>query len=356
MGNKTLSVKTKDAIYEIQFGQAQIEITGRCNMFCKHCRAENEIREDMPIEQVMKIVNFFKQHSMEGSEVVLSGGEPLMHKKFFALLRAIRKGGCDIVVMTTNGSLVNAQHLDFIGELDFRRFIFSVSLDGLNADDHDNFRGFKGAYNGVAKTLRLISERADSKIITSLRVTVFPNTINLMESFVQFAINSDCRVVSFSSVYPIGRAKEKKELWMSQEQKHEFIKNIYMLNRKYDGQIRVSTNDPLKCIEGALPRLQDCNKMILDGCTAASATFNVCSNGDMTPCALFELPIMNIFKLSNEEIIHNYQKSKVVANLLSGNLLGKCKDCLRRRQCGGCRARAVAINGNYLAEDPDCWI
>ena len=34
---------------------------------------------------------------------------------------------------------------------------------------------------------------------------------------------------------------------------------------------------------------------------------------------------------------------------------GKCGGCAYVRVCGGCRARAWAMSGDYLAEDPICW-
>ncbi len=33
---------------------------------------------------------------------------------------------------------------------------------------------------------------------------------------------------------------------------------------------------------------------------------------------------------------------------------GKCGDCEFLNVCGGCRARADAIHGDYLAEEPFC--
>jgi radical SAM protein with 4Fe4S-binding SPASM domain len=33
---------------------------------------------------------------------------------------------------------------------------------------------------------------------------------------------------------------------------------------------------------------------------------------------------------------------------------GKCGDCEYLRVCGGCRARADAVHGDYLAEEPFC--
>jgi radical SAM protein with 4Fe4S-binding SPASM domain len=38
----------------------------------------------------------------------------------------------------------------------------------------------------------------------------------------------------------------------------------------------------------------------------------------------------------------------------SSALEGKCGACGYRQICGGCRARAYAETGNYMAEEPFC--
>jgi hypothetical protein len=46
--------------------------------------------------------------------------------------------------------------------------------------------------------------------------------------------------------------------------------------------------------------------------------------------------------------------SKVFAELRERSLGGRCGRCEYRMVCGGCRARALATSGDYLAEDPGC--
>ena len=36
-------------------------------------------------------------------------------------------------------------------------------------------------------------------------------------------------------------------------------------------------------------------------------------------------------------------------------IMDKCKDCEYIPRCGGCRAMAYSVTGDYLAEDPQCW-
>jgi hypothetical protein len=46
--------------------------------------------------------------------------------------------------------------------------------------------------------------------------------------------------------------------------------------------------------------------------------------------------------------------SPVFAELRKRELGGRCGRCEYRLVCGGCRARALATSGDYLAEDPSC--
>ncbi|MBI1922812.1 radical SAM domain protein, coenzyme PQQ synthesis protein E, partial [Candidatus Poribacteria bacterium] len=50
-----------------------------------------------------------------------------------------------------------------------------------------------------------------------------------------------------------------------------------------------------------------------------------------------------------------WKGAKVFQDLRNRKLLaGKCGACEFRDVCGGCRARAYALTGNYLAQDPSC--
>lgn len=363
MKNKELIVKTKNADYQINFGQIQLEITGRCNMSCQHCRAVNELKYDVPVSQIKKVMEFAGMFRKDRNEVVISGGEPLMHKDFENVLKCIREAGGEIAIMTTNGSIVRKKHIDLIKSLSFKRFIFSVSLDSLKPETHDKFRGYAGAYDSAIKAIRLISEHKPEKISLSLRVTILPGQINSMDEFAEFALRNGCDMVSFSAVYPIGRAKHNMSLWMKGDEKKIFLEKIKELMTKYQKKsFIVSTNDPLKNLIGGCTKFdsdEKSEKLVLSGCVAGSATFNLCSNGDLTPCALLEMPIMNIFKLTIPQIIRNYERSKIIKNLLCSelSLKGKCSKCEMKEICrGGCRARAFGKTNDYLAEDPECWM
>lgn len=350
-----LEVETEDTIYEIEFGQVQIQITGRCNMSCQHCRAAYQPKQDMPVEQVVKIIRFARQFSPNYKEVILSGGEPLMHHDFADVLRQVRNNGGEFITLTTNGSLLTQEHLALIKDLSFQRFVLSVSLDNLDPDKHDAFRVHQNAFSKAVNALRLVAGSGIKNVIASMRSTIQASQISEMESMVNFAKSIGCKRVSFSAIHPAGKAIERTDLWMTKEQKLAFIQEIYRLKKVFP-DLNITTNDPLKCLIRGKNDLGQEGELVFDGCGAAAITFNVNSDGTMTPCALLNIPMMNVFPLSIEEMTERYRKNLVVKNMLAMNLKGKCGSCQIKYQCGGCRARALIQKGDYLEEDPHCWM
>lgn len=350
-----LEVETEDTVYEIEFGQVQIEITGRCNMKCQHCRAGSQPNKDMPIEQIVKIIRFARQFSPNYKEVIISGGEPLMHRHFAEVLKQVRENGCDFITLTTNGSLLANEHLTLIRDLSFQRVVLSVSLDSLNPGEHDKFRVHKGAFRKAVAALRLVAESNLPNVIVSMRSTIQAFQIKEMESMVAFAKNIGCKRISFSAIHPAGKAIEREDFWMTREQKRAFLKEVYRLKAVFP-DLNVTTNDPLKCLLRGQNDLGEKEELVFDGCGAAVITFNVNSDGTMTPCALLNIPMMNVFPLTIEEMATLYRESPIVKDMLAMNLKGKCGTCSKKYQCGGCRARALVQNGDYLQEDPHCWL
>ncbi len=349
-----LEVETEDSIFEIEFGQIQIEITGRCNMKCEHCRASYQAQLDMPIDQIVKIVRFARQFSPNYKEIILSGGEPLMHRDFASVLIAVRNNGGEFITLTSNGSKLTRKHLDQVEELQFKRFVLSVSLDSLNPERHNTFRGHPGAFRSAVRALQMVAKRNSPTMVASMRSTIQASQIDSMEEMVVFAKNIGCARVSFSAIHPAGRAIERPDLWMTREQKKAFLENLYRLKGAYP-DLNITTNDPLKCLLRGVHDIGTENELVFDGCGAAAITFNVNADGTMTPCALLNVPMMNVFPLSISEITDRYRDNPIVRDMLTMNLHGKCGSCNLKYQCGGCRARALVQLGDFLAEDPHCF-
>ncbi len=82
----------------------ELQITKRCNLKCKHCFLGDTEPLDLPLEKIRRILKDFEE--MQGLRVLITGGEPLLHRNFseineFLKELAIRK------ILFTNGNLLD---------------------------------------------------------------------------------------------------------------------------------------------------------------------------------------------------------------------------------------------------------
>lgn len=352
---KELRVDCGDTVYAFQFAEVQFEITGVCNMCCEHCRAADDEFVDLDISQIEKVIRFVRKYSPHYKEVTVSGGEPFMHKQFREILALLRKENVTHLTLTTNGTFVDDDILDYISGLNFERVTFSISLDFLDPETHNKFRNCTYAYEVAVNAMKRIRERDNPAFFVSMRSTILPENIEKMESMVLFAKGLNLHRISFSSVLPSGRAKGNKALIMTPSQLTKFSQELQRLALKYRGEIQISSNEPLKWQARELhPEKTDGSTLIIDCCPAGTLSFNINSNGDMTPCSLLNLPMMNVISMTSEEIEEAYVNSPIVKALLTRSFTGKCGSCAYRCECGGCRVRAFNLVNDYLGEDPLC--
>ncbi|MHC1631689.1 MAG: SPASM domain-containing protein, partial [Methanotrichaceae archaeon] len=90
----------------------------------------------------------------------------------------------------------------------------------------------------------------------------------------------------------------------------------------------------------------------IGGCGAGRFYVSIRANGDLQPCVFFPLKVGNILEDDFEEL---WKKNEVLSNLRNKDIQeGFCGKCDYHYYCGGCRARAYAYTGDYLAPDPGC--
>jgi radical SAM protein with 4Fe4S-binding SPASM domain len=94
---------------------------------------------------------------------------------------------------------------------------------------------------------------------------------------------------------------------------------------------------------------------VFHGCSAGRGFVYIKANGDVWPCPFVEVSGGNIRETHFNKI---YYEAEIFQNLRhrEEKLKGACGECNYRKVCGGCRGRAHAYSGDYLAEDPRCFI
>jgi MoaA/NifB/PqqE/SkfB family radical SAM enzyme len=122
-----------------------LSVHSACNCKCVMCdiwKANAEKREISPAELERHVDDIRRLHVQR---VMLTGGEPLLHRNLWALcaqLRALRIG----ITLVTTGMLIEAHAAEIAGAAD----TVVISLDG-DRDTHDAIRRVKGGFDRIAK-------------------------------------------------------------------------------------------------------------------------------------------------------------------------------------------------------------
>lgn len=123
---------------------AWIEITQRCNLYCRHCYEgsfKNVEISDMTMQDFETAVNAL--HSINIKRIQLVGGEPLIHSQIAEMIK-IAKDTFEFVEVYTNGTLLTDELLELITD---RKVALAFSLYAADSAVHDYVTCTKGSYN-----------------------------------------------------------------------------------------------------------------------------------------------------------------------------------------------------------------
>jgi radical SAM protein with 4Fe4S-binding SPASM domain len=88
------------------------------------------------------------------------------------------------------------------------------------------------------------------------------------------------------------------------------------------------------------------------GCLAGLGVLFVSHRGDVYPCGYLPVNCGNILE---KRLVEIWDTSEDLARMRDiAALEGKCGICGYKQVCGGCRARAFGMTGNYMGEEPFC--
>ena len=146
-----------------------LQLTGtRCNIACRHCFITCGPKEDrvpfMTQERVWELL--IEAQALGVKEFYFTGGEPMLHPDFFAIIeRTLQQGPVHVL---TNGILIDAaaaQRFAALGAGSRYSLELRVSLDGMTAEQNDPVRG-RGTFARITAGLRELARAAISPVIT----------------------------------------------------------------------------------------------------------------------------------------------------------------------------------------------
>lgn len=311
------------------------ELTATCNLSCQYCRASASHETDQGELDTDEAKRFVESIAPLKPMLILSGGEPLLRPDLFQIIRLAVSLGIR-VSLASNGTLITQRLAKEIADSGVSRV--SISLDGADAAMHDLGRG-QGSFKQSIKGIENLRGRVDFQI--NFTVTR-KNQSELIRIF-DLAEKLGAAALHIFFLVPTGRGREEDVITPVRQE--EMLRQIVGEMDRRTLEVQVT------CAPQYARLKRPGHGRGSGGCLAGRRFVFVSRKGEVYPCGYLPLRVGSV---REKNFIEIWENSPELQALREGRLKGKCGRCEFSRSCGGCRARAYALTGDYLQFDPSC--
>ena len=372
------------------------EVTQSCDLACKHCRAAAQ-----PIAHPDELTNaegktLIDQIAEMGVPIfVFTGGDPMKRKDVFELISYAAGKGVQVALTPSATPLLTREAIFKLKGAGLVRL--GISLDGSTAEIHDAFRGLPGAW---ARTIQAIEWANEAGIPIQVHTTISRHNAHDLDSLC--ALFEKLAIVMWNVFFlvPVGRG-QLDDLLSGEDFERVFGK-IYELSHRVNFQIKTTEamhyrryllqhnleerrvshgamaghGHPgaarpaaIQAYEPGAPTDGSSSVGYEPGAPTADAQTRTASwatrrvndgkgflfvshVGNVYPSGFLPIHAGNIRQTPLSEIYRNAPIFKSLRD--TSKLEGKCGACEYKEICGGSRARAYAVTGDPLAQEPCC--
>ena len=331
------------------------EITRRCNLACKHCRAEAHF-EPYPGEltnaQAKALIDTFPR--VGNTIVIFTGGEPLLRKDVFTLVRHAKSLGLR-PVMATNGTLITPELAREMKDAGIERC--SISIDGPDAASHDAFRCVPGSFDDSMRGIELLKAAG---IEFQINTTVTQNNLGQFKDIFHLAEQIGAAAWHIFLLVPTGRGAGLADQVISAKEYEDVLNWFYDFRKTTSMQLKATCAPHYHRIlrqrareEGVPVTFENFGlDAVSRGCLGGTGFCFISHTGQVQPCGYLDLDCGNVRSTPFPEIWARSQHFLEFRD--QSQYQGKCGVCEYHKVCAGCRARAFTMKGSHLAEEPLC--
>jgi len=319
-------------------------LTNECNADCIHCCANaNNTKDNIPLKNFKDILKIAKKYNI--FYFVITGGEPLLYRDFWRLLRLLNnKFG---IIINTNGTLIDKYVAKKLSKYNIANV--HVSLDAPNERIYEKQRGKNTKLLDVIKGIKnLVKNKI--KVTTKLIITNINK--DYIKDIIRLSISLGVKEINLAWFKPSGRGlRNEKSLIINPKDVKKVILNLLYLKEKYKRIIRINFDNAQ-----IFPFLIKKSKKIKYRKLCGDYFCRVDHKGDIFPCPFLEIKIGNVFNDDLEKLWNSNKLIKLRKLSWGKNLSGGCQECKYKDICaGGCRARALVTYKDINKKDPLCW-
>lgn len=331
------------------------EITRSCNLACAHCRAAAHCAPypgELSLDQCKAVIDDIA--TITDPILILTGGEPLMRADIWDIIDYAHEKGLHPVI-GTNGTMITDEIARKIYEHNIPRV--AVSLDFPNEAGQDAFRGKDGAFEETLAGIRNMNKYG---IGVQVNTTVTKMNHTKMDELHDLALDNGAVAFHPFLLVPTGRGADLLDVELTPDEYEEVLR--WAFERQQSSPMHFKPTDSPQYyrilrqqaaaqgikVSPATYGMEAMTRGCLGGITFAF----ISHVGQVQPCGYFDMNLGNVTEIPFSEI---WTYSPVFENLRHyERLKGKCGACEYKSVCGGCRARALSLYGDYMQEEPYC--
>lgn len=246
---------------------ATIEVTDKCNLRCKHCylEAAPEKRKMLSLEKFKAILEELEKNMVVNVE--FTGGELFVNPDIFDILRLAYEK-FTIIGILTNGTILPDNVLQLLAE-NKERTVVNISIDSVDSEMHDCFRGVPGAFHKTYSNVKRLIENGISVRIAS---SIFKENMWQIDKLAQLAVDLGAKMFSFNFVEEFGRG-------------NNLFRDAYQ-DLNIEEYINYLNNEVIEKYRGIIPIQQGEGILGVRNCGAGVNSIVIDPEGKIRPCVL----------------------------------------------------------------------
>jgi MoaA/NifB/PqqE/SkfB family radical SAM enzyme len=301
-------------------------LTERCNSRCVSCDYWRHGREDISTDSVARLLPDLAQ--LGTRQVLISGGEPLIHPQWGEIAQLLRDHGLDLWLLTSGLSL--AKHAARAATL-FESV--TVSLDGTDPAMYAAIRGLD-AFDKVCEGIRAA---AGAGLRVGVRVTVQRRNYRHLAEFVELAHEHGAAQISFlaadvSNAHAFGRNGAAADgIALTRDDLAPFAATLDALEREHAGDFASSfiAESPAKLrrLQQYYAALHGAARFPATRCNAPEFSAVMDAGGRVHPCFFIQGPAAQDKRLRLEGLLNAYPMRHLRADIRVG-ARAECERCV----------------------------
>ena len=290
-----------------------IEITGRCQLRCKHCFNNSGLgnNQELPLSLIERLLDEMIKWDVQVLRI--SGGEPTMHHQFESIVDACARHNMPIS-MNSHG-VYTKRVLERLTKAPIERFL--ISIDGLQGAN-DAIRG-KGTYERAMHSCKILKKTGQA---VTIAYHVGNNNIQDLGDLIDIAASIDIDF-KVSPIRPIGRAiKELPHSFVSSEDYYNVVQIVSEKRARYP-HIKISTDFDILDNNDEKRELNP----NLASCDAGRKMISISYSGDIYPCAFFATPekTFSAGNIYHDSVISTWRNASVFLPFRVQQKSSKCQ-------------------------------